>query len=84
MDFSFEEITYGLFEFESCLIQFFEDDLNVFEMLLLIPAENNDVVRICHFKLTTVLQNKRSVVQNMQVPVLVQRELHQIYTYQKE
>ena len=57
MDFSFEEITFGFFEFESCLLQFFEDDLNVFEMLLLISAENNDVIKICHHKLTIILQN---------------------------
>ena len=36
MDFSFKEITFGLLELESCLLEFLEDDLNVFEMLLLI------------------------------------------------
>ena len=57
MDFLFEKIILQLFEFESCLLHFFDDDLNVFEMLLLASAENNDVVKIHHYKLTTVLQN---------------------------
>ena len=59
MDFSFEEITLGLFELESCFIQFSEDDFNVFEMLLLISAENNDVIKIHHREFTTVVQSNR-------------------------
>ena len=40
----FEEITFGLFELESSLLELLEDDLNVFEMFLLILAENDDVI----------------------------------------
>ena len=47
MDFLFEEISFGLLELESHLFEFLEDDLDVFEMLLLILAENNDVIKIC-------------------------------------
>ena len=48
MDFSFKEITFGLLELELYLFEFLEDDLDVFEMLLLILAENNDVIKIHH------------------------------------
>ena len=57
MDFFFEEITFGLFELQSGLLELLEDDLNVCEMLLLIIAGNNDVIQKGHFKIATVLQN---------------------------
>ena len=44
MNFSFEEITFGLLELESCLLELLEDDFDVFEVLLLIFAENDDVI----------------------------------------
>ena len=60
MDFLFEEIAFGLLLLESCLFQLHEDDLNMLEMLLLVPAENDDVIKIHHHKITTVLQNYRN------------------------
>ena len=60
MDFSFEEITFRLLELESSFLELIEVDLDVFEMLLLIPAENDDVIKVCHCKITTVLQNYRN------------------------
>ena len=39
MDFSFEEITFGLLELESGFLELLEDDLNVLEMLSLILAK---------------------------------------------
>ena len=57
MDFSVEDITFGLLEIYPHLFQPLEDGLNVFEMLLLILPENNDVVKVCNHKIATVLQN---------------------------
>ena len=60
MDLSFKEITFGLLELELCLFEFLEDNLDVFEMVLLMFAENNDVIKICHCKIATILQNHRN------------------------
>ena len=57
MDFLLEQITFGLLELESSLLELLEDDLDVFEMLLLISAENDDVIKIRLCKITTILQN---------------------------
>ena len=57
MDFLFKEITFGFLELESSLFELLEDYLNVFEMFLLILAEDDDVIQIGHCKITTVLQD---------------------------
>ena len=73
MDFLFEEITFRLLELKSGFLKLLEDDLDVFEMLLLIPGEDDDVIKVCHCKINTVLQNYRNV-ESKQVPVLTQKE----------
>ena len=57
MDFFIEEITFKLLQPESGFLELLEYDL---EMLLLILAEDDDVVKICHCKIATVLQNYRN------------------------
>ena len=57
MNFLFKEIAFGFLELESRLFELLEDDLDVFEMFLLILAENDDVTQIGHCKIATVLQN---------------------------
>ena len=57
MDFLFKEITFGFLELQSSLLELLEDYLNVFEMFLLILAEDDDVIQIGHRKITTVLQD---------------------------
>ena len=76
MDFSLEEITFGLLELESSLFKLLEDNLNVFEMLLLISAENDDVIKIHHHKLLQSCKTMKLIVESMQVLVLTQEELH--------
>ena len=57
MDFLFKEITFGFLELESSLFVLLEDYLNVFEMFLLILAEDDDFIQIGHHKIATVLQD---------------------------
>ena len=77
MNFLFKEIAFGFLELESSLFELLEDYLNVFEMFLLILAENDDVIQIGNRKIATVLQKKlKLIIRNKQVPVLTRRELH--------
>ena len=55
--FLFEEIAFGVLELQFSLFEFPEDYLNVFEMFLLILAEDDDFIQVGHYRITTVLQN---------------------------
>ena len=57
MDFFFKEIAFGFLELQSSLFELLEDDLNVFEMFLLILDEDDDVIQVGHCKIATVPQN---------------------------
>ena len=61
MDFSFEEITFRLLELESNFLELLEDDLAMcLRCFLLIPAKDDDVIKVCHCKIATALQNYRN------------------------
>ena len=77
MDFLFKEITFGFLELQSSLFELLEDYLNVFEMFSLILAEDDDVIQIGHCKNHySPARQLKLIVENKQVPVLTQKELH--------
>ena len=55
MNFLLEEIALGLFQLEVSLLEFPEDDFDVFQVIFLILAENDDVVQVGHRKIAAIL-----------------------------
>ena len=48
MNFTFEEVTLGLFELQTCNFQLLKDNFNVFKMLLWSSTEDDDIIQVRH------------------------------------
>ena len=55
VDFTFEEITLGLFELQTCNFYFLKNNFNVFKMLLRGSTEDDDIIQVCHRKVSAIL-----------------------------
>ena len=55
MNFTFEEVTLGLFELQTCNFQLLKDNFNVFKMLLWGSTEDDDIIQVCHRKVSAIL-----------------------------
>ena len=55
MDLTFEEVTLGLFELQTCSFQLLKDNFNVFKMLLQGSTEDDDIIQVHHHKISAIL-----------------------------
>ena len=75
MNFTFEEVTLGLFELQTCNFQFLKDNLNVFKMLLQGSTEDDDIIQVMPSQsLCNLVKPLKLIVGNMLVLVLNQTE----------
>ena len=52
MDLTFEEVTLGLFELQTCSFQLLKNNFNVFKMLLWGSTEDDDIIQVHHRKVS--------------------------------
>ena len=55
MNFTFEEVTLGLFELQTCNFQLLKNNFNVFKMLLWGSTEDDDIIQVRHRKVSAIL-----------------------------
>ena len=55
MNFTFEEVTLGLFELQACNFQFLKNNFNVFKMLLRGSTEDDDIIQVRHHEISAIL-----------------------------
>ena len=75
MNFTFEEVTLGLFEFQTCSFQLLTNNFNVFKMLLQGSTEDDDIIQVPPSQSPcNLVKPLKLIVGNMPVLVLNQME----------